>query len=84
MEFGSTQDRLNHEMVLQRAKDKEELMALIMELQFQTSQHNEVIEGLLEITKMNREAISLVETIVSANGIALNNIEKDLYTDYGS
>jgi len=79
MEFGSTQDRLNHEMVLQRAKDKEELMALIIELQFQTSKQTEVINGLLELVRMNRDDIKQMGTIVSANGIALNYLEKEVF-----
>jgi len=74
LEFATTQDRINHEMLI-----------LVKELQCKQTNSIEILAkicgGQDEQIKLLQESIKLTDTIVSANGIALNNIEKDLYID---
>lgn len=81
LEFGSTQDKINHEILQLIAennalqedrwkKNKDVLMKI-----------HDVCELLVAKTSNNTSLIKLTDTMVSANNIALNNIEKDLYQD---
>ena len=79
--FGSTRDKINNEILqliaenntLQedRWKNNEEVLMKIYNV---CKLLNERIDG-------NHSLIKLTETMVSANNIALNNVEKDLYVD---
>ena len=68
LEFGSLQDRINHEM-LQSIADNKDMIEILTKV---CNTHNRYVKNL-------QSQIKLIDNIVSANGIALNNIEKDLY-----
>ncbi len=79
--FGSTRDKINNEILqliaenntLQedRWKNNEEVLMKIYN----------ICKLLNEMIDSNHSLIKLTETMVSANNIALNNVEKDLYVD---
>ena len=76
--FGSTQDKINHE-ILQLIADNN---ALDDE---RWKKYEDVLMEIYNICKLlderiddNHSLIKLTNTMVSANGIALNNVEKDL------
>ena len=66
LEFGSTQAKINHEMLM-----------LVKELQAQNAKQTDSIELLLKISESQQGQIKVLQNIVSTNEIALNHLEKD-------
>ena len=92
LEFGSTQDRINHKMLEEfkaLAKDqadnttiKNEELFEIMELDLMLTLNDRVnqltntVEDLVKMVEANHKGLKLLTNIVSANEIALTHLEK--------
>ena len=86
LQFGSTQDRINHkvleELVLAEVeanKTTQGLLDLISELDARLIALTDVAELLIKRVVTNNKGLELLTNIVSANEIGLNHIENDLY-----
>ena len=58
-----------------------ELLDLISELDNRLIKVTDVAESLIKIVESHNSSIRTLTNIVSANGIALSNAEKDLYNE---
>ena len=93
LEFGSTQDRINHKMLeefkaLAKAQAanttiKNEELFEIMELDLMLTLNDRVnqltntVEDLVKMVEANHKGLKLLTNIVSANEIALTHLEKN-------
>lgn len=61
---------------LQIAREVQGILDIINTVQSQVSKHTDIIESLTKICKKQESQIKALNNIVSANEIALNNLEK--------
>lgn len=94
-EFGSLQDKINHEVQVQiqsalklivelqldKTNNNQGLLDLITELQGQVTKQTDVIEGLIKASRNNYEYSKKLKATVYINEKALNRVEEDLYVN---